>query len=157
MKATPPSGTIQSRPTVELGTTQDITALERIVHDSFENPWSTRLLLGAVRNHQYDVHVIRGETQAAIAVTITHTVLSSSNLDMLAVAPLERGQGIGRYLTECWIERSRVRRLSRLTLQVNTRNREARRLYESLGFRLVRMLSDYYPNGEAAFEMRLGL
>ncbi len=155
MKATPPSGTILDRPTVELGTTEDIPALECIVRDSFEHPWSTRLLLGAVRNRHYDVHVIRGLTQDAVAVTITHTVLSNSNLDMLAVATAERGQGMGRYLTECWIERSRERGLAQLTLQVNYRNREARGLYESMGFHLERLLAEYYPNGDTAFDMRL--
>jgi len=155
VKATPPSNTMQERPTLHLGTAQDIPALERIVRDSFENPWSTRLLLGAVRNHQYDVHVIRGTAQDAVAVTITHTVLDNSNLDMLAVAAAERGQGLGRHLTECWIERSRERELAWLTLQVNTRNNEARRLYESLGFYTARLLGEYYPNGDAAFDMRL--
>ena len=148
---------MQGWPPVVLGTVLDIPALECIVRDSFENPWSTRLLLGAVRNEQYDVHVIRNDAGTALAVTIAHMVSSDSNLDMLAVSPPQRGHGIGRYLTKCWIERSRERGLTRLTLQVNSGNREAQRLYASLGFSTAGMLSDYYPNGDAAFDMHLRL
>ena len=52
-----------------------------------------------------------------------------------------------------WIAHARRQRLAALTLQVNTRNLAAERLYRAFGFRRVRMLPGYYPNGEDAYQM----
>ena len=44
-----------------------------------------------------------------------------------------------------------------LTLQVNTRNQAAERLYRAFSFRRVRLLTGYYPDGEDAYQMERDL
>ena len=55
----------------------------------------------------------------------------------LAVAPGERGRGLGAALVHETARRFRERGATRLDLKVNARNEPARRLYGRLGFRLV--------------------
>ncbi len=62
----------------------------------------------------------------------------------VAVRPGFRRRGIGRALMEA-LERELVARgARRLRLEVRASNQAARRLYESLGYRVVRRLPGYY-------------
>ena len=56
------------------------------------------------------------------------------DLEDLFVSERARGSGLGRALVEAAIERARARGCGRIQLDTNEGNREARALYESLGF-----------------------
>ncbi|HEY7124602.1 MAG TPA: GNAT family N-acetyltransferase [Ktedonobacterales bacterium] len=61
----------------------------------------------------------------------------------LALAQGYRGQGVGRVLMEHQIAEARVRKLAQLQLEVLTNNVPALQLYQSLGFKIERELTDY--------------
>lgn len=72
----------------------------------------------------------------------------------IAILPEFSGRGIAReYLSQ------KINNLSRdfttILLEVRLSNTRARRLYESLGFAVVRTLVGYYPDGEDGLKMRL--
>ena len=68
-----------------------------------------------------------------------------------------RGQGLGSVLIRDWIERARARQSTTLTLQVNTANDGAQRLYQAFDFKTTRLLTGYYPNGDDAYQMEMAL
>jgi ribosomal-protein-alanine N-acetyltransferase len=135
----------------------DLPAMDRIEQQSFSTPWSMDLMRGALANHRYRVRVLRSAEGQLVAFYIAHTAESASNLDNLAVLESARRQGLGRRLVVDWIVHARRQRLSALTLQVNTRNQAAERLYRTLSFRRVRLLTGYYPDGEDAYQMERDL
>lgn len=131
----------------------DIEAIDRIEREAFNTPWSRDLLRGAIVNRQYRVRVMRSPEGNLTGFYIAHTTSRQSNLDNVAVDDWARGQGHGSRLLEDWILSARNEGHAALTLQVNTANRRAQKLYERFRFRTSRLLVSYYPNGEDAFQM----
>jgi ribosomal-protein-alanine N-acetyltransferase len=71
---------------------------------------------------------------------------------LVAVAPEERGQGLGRMLVETITEDAVRYGASDLFLEVRENNQIARQLYQSLGFAEVGRRADYYAGtGETRF------
>lgn len=64
------------------------------------------------------------------------------------VVPAYRGQGLGTVLLRRCLDGFREAGVSRVTLEVTSRNQDAQRLYERLGFRRVRTL---YKTAEVAY------
>ncbi|NRA64677.1 MAG: GNAT family N-acetyltransferase [Pseudobacteriovorax sp.] len=63
----------------------------------------------------------------------------------------QRGLGIGRHMLNHWICEAMKRKLNELFLEVSANNQTAIKLYESMGFRKLRTISNYYKNGDDAF------
>jgi ribosomal-protein-alanine N-acetyltransferase len=138
---------------IQAAETDDICALDRIEQEAFSTPWSLDLIRGAVLNSRYQVRVLRAPGGPVIGFYIAHAVDASSNLDNLAVDSSARRLGWGRRLVDDWIAVAHSQDLSTLTLQVNTRNLPAQRLYRGFAFKPLRLLVGYYPNGEDAYQM----
>jgi ribosomal protein S18 acetylase RimI-like enzyme len=62
----------------------------------------------------------------------------------LAVSPAHQRRGLGRRLLLAVIEAARARGARRLTLHVLASNRDARRLYETLGFETEGVLREEF-------------
>ncbi|MBI4083384.1 MAG: GNAT family N-acetyltransferase [Candidatus Lambdaproteobacteria bacterium] len=135
----------------------DLGEIDRIEHAAFATPWSRQLLEGAISNRQYEVRVLASRFGIVRGFSIAHLEGAVSNLDNLAVDEPVRNRGYGRQLLEDWIARGRLRQLRALTLQVNTANVDAQRLYRRYAFAISRRLPGYYPNGDDAFEMETAL
>lgn len=133
----------------------DVPEMDRIEQAAFSTPWSRELIRGAILNEKYLVRVLRTAESTVAGFYIAHTIDQSSNLDNLVVAERSRRQGHGRRLLRDWIHQAWERNLSTLTLQVNTKNSSAQRLYRQFHFRPIRLLVGYYPNGEDAFQMEM--
>jgi ribosomal protein S18 acetylase RimI-like enzyme len=77
----------------------------------------------------------------------------SSRIAAVAVAPRERGRGLGGHIMRVAIEEAVVRHDQCVLLEVFEHNMPAVKLYEGLGFRPVRRLLGYHREaGEAAPE-----
>ena len=153
----PPSGEAPDFHAIEPAQPEDLPAMDRIEREAFATPWSLDLMRGALVNHRYRVRVLRGSQGRLIAFYIAHVTDASSNLDNLAVTSASRRQGAGRRLVVDWIAHARRQRMGSLTLQVNTRNQPAEKLYRAFSFRRVRLLTSYYPDGEDAYQMERDL
>ena len=132
---------------------EDLDVMDRIEQDAFNTPWSRDLLRAAISNDTYRVRAMRTGTDGLLGFYIAHPLRDRSNLDNLAVDRGARGQGWGSLLIEDWIAHAHSQRLRALTLQVNTANVRAQKLYERFQFRSAKLLVAYYPNGEDAYQM----
>jgi ribosomal-protein-alanine N-acetyltransferase len=76
-----------------------------------------------------------------------------AHLDLLAVAPRHRREGIGSRLLE-WLEKCAiVAGLSRVALEVRAENEGAQLFYRRMGYRPLAELPGYYQGIEAAIRM----
>jgi [ribosomal protein S18]-alanine N-acetyltransferase len=135
----------------------DIDAIDRIEQEAFNTPWSRDLLRAAILNDAYRVRILRTEDMGPIGFSIAHAMRGRSNLDNLAVERSTRGRGYGSQLIQDWIDEASSRQLESLSLQVNTANVRAQRLYEQFRFRTSKLLVAYYPNGDDAYQMERAL
>jgi len=150
---------INPRPEFEIGPARldDIDGIDRIEREAFNTPWSRDLLRAAILNEAYRVRALRTEDQGLLGFYIAHALRNRSNLDNLAVERSMRSRGYGSQLIHDWSEDSRSQRLELLTLQVNTANVRAQRLYERFRFSTAKLLVAYYPNGDDAYQMECPL
>ena len=76
-----------------------------------------------------------------------------AHLNLLAVDPRVRRQGLGEQLLT-WLETTAVTAgLYRIDLEVRANNRGARRFYEELGYKASRTIRGYYQGRESALKM----
>ncbi len=72
---------------------------------------------------------------------------------MFAVDRDRRTEGIGAWLMDAFVERSRRRGFRRLTLEVRVSNATAIRFYTRYRFSVVDLLRGYYSDGEDGYQM----
>ena len=76
-----------------------------------------------------------------------------AHLNLLAVAPEHRRQGLGRQLME-WLTVTAIEAgVFRMNLELRTQNEGARKFYERLGFEPMGVIEGYYQGREAALPM----
>ncbi len=92
-------------------------------------------------------------TPSIAAFAIMHFGDEVAHLNLLAVAPRYRRQGLGRQLME-WLTQTAVEAgIFRINLELRTHNDQARAFYESLGFVPRGVVQGYYQGREAALRM----
>ena len=85
----------------------------------------------------------------------SQTVLDTSDMMNVAVAPAFRRQGIGHKLVQALLEHLIAAGVASLSLEVRVSNAPAIALYERLGFQIVGCRKRYYVNPrEDAYIMR---
>lgn len=136
-------------------TLQDFQQINRIQKEAFVTPWSIDLIRAAIVNKKYVVRVVRQGQAPVAGFYIAHATRGKCNLDNLAVDGPKRGKGVGKLLIRDWIAMAGTRETPVLSLQVNTRNLGAQRLYQDFDFRKTSLLVNYYPNGDDAYQMEM--
>lgn len=79
-----------------------------------------------------------------------------ADVQTIAVATPAQGNGLGRALLQALVDRARAEGCRRLHLEVKA-GKPAIRLYESFGFRTVRVRERYYPDFTDAVVMEVDL
>jgi len=113
-----------------------------------------------IRSRTADVRVVRrGGRVAASMVVLRFRVHKGvlSRIYSLSVDAECRHQGLGRAMVNEAIEQLRHDGVRVAVLEVDQANLPAIGLYEKLGFRTVRSLTDYYGPGRHGWKMRLDL
>lgn len=80
-----------------------------------------------------------------VGFLLARVVVDEMEVGFLGVAPDYRRRGIAKQLVVEALAEAQRRRLRAVFLEVRKSNRSAQRLYQRLGFRLLRIRKDYYP------------
>ncbi len=91
------------------------------------------------------------------AFAIMHFGDEVAHLNLLAVAPAYRRQGLGRQLMDWLFVTAIEAGVFRINLELRTHNGEACAFYKSLGFEQLGVVQGYYQGREAALRMTLRL
>ena len=80
--------------------------------------------------------------------------LEHAHLNLLAVQPIARRQGIARTLLN-WLEQTAmIAGISTITLEVRAQNRGGRKFYTALNYQEIARLPRYYSSRETAYRLR---
>ncbi|MFZ5654665.1 MAG: ribosomal protein S18-alanine N-acetyltransferase [Pseudomonadota bacterium] len=133
----------------------DLPAILRLEQQAFAaDRFTARQLRYLLQRAHARFLVAAGEGQLlGYAVTLYRSGTRRARLYTLAVAEAARGRGVARALIAALEADARRRGCRDLALEVRADNCPARQLYERLGFRLERLLSDYYADGAGALRM----
>jgi len=119
--------------------------------------WTPTRVQHYICSPESSVVIARREGRAA-AFGIMHFGDEAAHLNLLAVAPEYRRQGLGRQIMD-WLGATAIEAgIFRIHLELRTHNEAARLFYESLGFESLGVVAGYYQGREAALRMarRLG-
>jgi [ribosomal protein S18]-alanine N-acetyltransferase len=114
--------------------------------------WTPARVQHFITGAESSVIVARRERHVA-AFAIMHFGDDVAHLNLLAVAPEHRRQGLGSQLMD-WLTTTAIEAgIFRINLEVRTQNEAARRFYERLGFAQLGVVQGYYQGREAALRM----
>jgi [ribosomal protein S18]-alanine N-acetyltransferase len=114
--------------------------------------WTPARVQHFITGAESSVIVARRERHVA-AFAIMHFGDDVAHLNLLAVAPEHRRQGIGSQLMD-WLTTTAIEAgVFRINLEVRTQNEAARSFYERLGFAQLGLVQGYYQGREAALRM----
>ena len=125
-------------------TLEDLSRVLEIERESFSEPWSRS-------NFEYEIlHLDVSELMVAesdgnvIGYTVTWFLDEEVHLANIAVRNGFRERGVGKALVLDVMARAMGEGAAKILLEVRESNVEARKLYESLGFRAVGIRKNYY-------------
>jgi ribosomal protein S18 acetylase RimI-like enzyme len=114
--------------------------------------WTPARVQHFISGPESSVVVARLERRIA-AFAIMHFGDEVAHLNLLAVAPEHRRQGLGRQLMG-WLTTTAIEAgVFRINLELRTQNEPARIFYEQLGFEQLGIVQGYYQGREAALRM----
>jgi len=114
--------------------------------------WTPARVQHFITGAESSVIVARRERHVA-AFAIMHFGDDVAHLNLLAVAPEHRRQGLASQLMD-WLTTTAIEAgVFRINLEVRTQNEAARSFYERLGFAQLGVVQGYYQGREAALRM----
>lgn len=139
-----------------LATDAEAEACARLMAES--EPWLTlgrsyQASLGIVRDPSREVYIARDEEGVAGFLILCMTGAFIGYIQTIAIQPDRRGQGLGTRLID-FAERRILAEAPNVFMCVSSFNRDARRLYERLGYHVVGELTDYIVQGHSEILLR---
>ena len=114
--------------------------------------WTPARVQHFISGSESSVVVARRERHIA-AFAIMHVGDDVAHLNLLAVAPEHRRQGLGRRLVD-WLTATAIEAgVFRINLELRKCNDAARTFYERMGFDRLGIVQGYYQGREAALRM----
>jgi len=135
-------------------TLQDFLEIEPILISDFDDLWNANILKSELENtnSQYIVAKINNEIVGFAGVWFS---VDDSHITNIVVKKSARHTGIGSKLLEKLIDLTKEQNKLSLTLEVNTKNIPAQKLYLKYGFENLGIRKKYYNGIEDAFIMTL--
>ncbi len=141
-------------------TREDLPAVAAIERVSFADPWSDSefgsvLLLG----HTIFLVAVGGPEAEIVGYVVAVAVVDEGEIVNIAVAPAQRGQGLGGVLLDAAVSEAEHRGAVTLFLEVRVSNEAARAMYGSRGFLEISRRKGYYrsPPEDALVLRRAGI
>ena len=132
----------------------DVDAVCAIENATFAMPWSRESFLQELERNVAARYLVAEKDGRVIGYAGAWIILDESHITNIAITPEERGQGVGRKLTEALMQYLSNLGAVYATLEVRVSNERAQHLYKSLGFVSVGKRKRYYEdNGEDAWLM----
>lgn len=151
-----PSSRHPGRPRIRRARSGDAETIAMLSRDFIETglgwSWTPARVRQAIADRDSLVIVAgRGSTIAGFGILQVGD--DDGHLSLLAVDEAWRRRGVGRRLVEWLMETAVCAGLAQVRLELRSRNEEARRFYEAMGFEVFALSPGYYRGQEAALRM----
>lgn len=121
----------------------DLEAVLAIEATSFAAPWTRNMFLEEMSNRTAELVVFRAEDRV-VGYLCYWSVVDEAHLLNIAVHPAHRRRGLGKLIMGRLESSCRESGLNRILLDVGRRNKPARELYKSCGFKSIGFRKNYY-------------
>lgn len=125
-------------------TIADLPEIIELEHVCYGDPWPATAFATLPENPRVYFAVAREDGRSLAGYVVAWYVMDEGELANLAVAPSERGRGIGGALLDAVLGDAASRGIAKLFLEVRESNDSARKLYEARGFEEVGRRKQYY-------------
>lgn len=122
---------------------QDVAEVGLLERQIFSVPWSEKGFLDSLQLPDTLYLVVR-EKERLVGYCGLFQSFDEADITNVAVAPGDRGRGVGRRMLEELLDRGRARGICRYTLEVRVSNKPAIHLYRKLGFESVGIRKNFY-------------
>ena len=133
-------------------TLKDLDDMKDILYSDFDNFWSYNILKQELENPN-TTYIIAKEKNQVVGFAGISICIDEATLNNIVVKKGYRGRGLGGELLESLIDICSDLNLKTLTLEVNTSNEPAIRLYKKFGFKNLGIRKKYYNNSQDAYIM----
>lgn len=131
----------------------DFPQLVKVESLSFERPYSPKLIFALLHLHSDMFYVALVRNDIVGYVVGAKKGHDHGHIISIAVRPEWRRRGIGSKLMATLLDTFRRNGLKKVLLEVAVSNSVAIAFYKRLGFKIVRLIRNYYPWGEDAYLM----
>lgn len=132
----------------------DLTEIENIFHSDFPCSWKVNTLKEELQNDSC-IYIISKIEQEIIGFAGIWLSVDDAHITNIVVKKSYRNMGIGSKLLEELIKLTKKNDKQSLTLEVNTNNIYAQKLYTKYNFKILGTRKKYYNGIEDAFIMTL--
>ena len=94
--------------------------------------------------------IIELETKKLLGLCSAWIVIDELHITSIAVHPIYRRKGIGKFLLSNLIKRSKSLQTNQIILEVKDNNETAKAFYKSMGFETIGNRSNFYKDGSDA-------
>ena len=133
-------------------TLDDLELMKDTLYSDFDNFWSYNILKQELENEK-TTYVVAKENNEIVGFAGMSVCMDEATLNNIVVKKSCRSRGIGGELLEALIELCADLNIKTFTLEVNTLNTPAIKLYEKFGFKNLGIRKKYYNNSQDAIIM----
>ena len=133
-------------------TLDDLELMKNSLYSDFDNFWSYNVLKQELENKN-TTYIIAKEKDEVVGFAGISICLDEATLNNIVVKKSCRGRGLGGELLESLIDICSDLNIKTFTLEVNTTNEPAIRLYKKFGFKNLGIRKKYYNNTQDAYIM----
>jgi [ribosomal protein S18]-alanine N-acetyltransferase len=143
---------------IRIMTLSDVDQVVQIETICFPTPWSREAFVNEVKNNQFATYFVAENQGQVIGYIGCWIIIDEANITNVAVLPEYRGQKIGEALLRTAMELARLKKATKMSLEVRVSNMVAQNLYSKLGFKRGGIRKNYYTdNSEDAYVMWVNL
>lgn len=137
-------------------TLSDLDEIENIFDTDFPSSWKISTLKSELMNESSKYIVVRSDNEIVGFAGVWFSV-DDAHITNIVVKKSFRNMGIGSKLLEKLIDLTKENYKASLTLEVNTKNTYAQKLYNKYNFKNLGIRKKYYNGTDDAFIMTLYL
>jgi len=142
---------------IRRGKITDLDSIYRIERESFDSLSYSRDFLRELLIMYEDFFFVAIMDDQVVGYIVARTSGDIGHIISIAVDKKFRGMGIGNKLLDRVLEELKKAHAKRIFLEVSKDNIAAINLYEKKGFKIRRLLRNYYGFGRHAYEMIMNL
>jgi ribosomal-protein-alanine N-acetyltransferase len=98
--------------------------------------------------------ILEFETKKILGLCSAWLVIDELHITFIAVHPMHRRKGLGKFLFLDLIKRSKPLQINQIHLEVKNNNEPAKAFYKSMGFKTVGNRSNFYKDGSDALMLK---
>lgn len=133
----------------------DVGEVYFIENQSFFEPWSKEILVRELKINKFLEHFVYEVDGKILGFYIANYILDEAEIYTIAVREEHRGLGIASKMLNHLVDRCKKKKMTKIFLEVSTRNDKALELYKKFSFKIVGLRKNYYrKTNEDAYVMR---